>query len=203
VKNVNKYQMFFGSITKIILKIGGLKIRHKHYLDNWENGLVAANHISLFDPPFIGTVLWNNVGFLAKKELFSYKFTNWIMTGLNAIPIKRGMIDRTAIAITKQRLNDKKNVAIFPEGSRKNFVARPGIGKIAISIKVPVLPIKIVNSNHLIACIFRRKKLEIIFGEPISVEKISEFEDSKDGYRKFSHFILEIINGLKDESKDC
>ena len=65
-----------------------------------------------------------------------------------------------------------ESVLIFPEGSRKNFSARPGIGKVAITAQSPVLPIRIENSNRLLSVIFGKRKLRVIIGKPVQLYRL-------------------------------
>ncbi len=161
-----------------------------------ENAIIASNHLAYPDPPFIGSVIPYEISYLAKSEIFANPLLGKIFHGVNAIPIRRGMIDRHSTNTVLERLEQGGSVLIFPEGSRKKFKARPGIGMVAISSQKPIIPVKIENTQKLLGCFFRVKKLRIIVGETIPVEKVSEYPDTKDGYRALSEMILDRINEL-------
>ena len=106
------------------------------------------------------------------------------------------MIDRDSLNKVLDRLDEGGSVLIFPEGSRKKFKAKPGIGMVAFRSGKPVLPVRIVNTNRLWSCMFRMRKLLMIVGEPISAEEIATYPDDKEGYRQLAAMILERINEL-------
>ena len=58
--------------------------------------VIASNHQSLWDPPFLGTAATRKVYFMAKEELFFPVFGS-IIKQLGAFPVKRGASDRHAI----------------------------------------------------------------------------------------------------------
>lgn len=182
----------------VYFKLLGGKIENLQQLRDWKFGIVAANHISVLDPPLVGAVTPHAIHFLAKKELFTSWWLGPIIRRLNAIPIRRGAIDRHAMKQVMDVLANKKAILIFPEGSRSYFKARPGIGKIAIQAQAPVLPLYIHNSDRLLSW----RKLRVVVGTPIPVEKISQYEDNKDGYRQLAEHILHRINTLGAETAD-
>ena len=47
--------------------------------------LIASNHVSYLDPPFIGSAFDEDICFLARKSLFRFPITNWILTRWQAI----------------------------------------------------------------------------------------------------------------------
>ncbi|RLC51505.1 MAG: 1-acyl-sn-glycerol-3-phosphate acyltransferase [Candidatus Cloacimonadota bacterium] len=177
-----------------------LKIINKQQIQNARGCIIAANHISWFDPPFIGSILPFPINYLAKAELFHNKNFGKLLKKLHAIPIKRGTIDRKAIELVKEKLLAKESVLIFPEGTRKSSKAKSGIGKIALETEKDILPIYIENSDKFWQCLIGKKRLKIIFGEKIKVPEFSHLEKTKENYRKLAETILERINKLKDEN---
>ena len=152
------------------------------------------------DPPIVGSLIPQEISVLAKAELFKNHFFGFYLRKLNAIPLRRGTIDRNAIKIAERNLKNNISVMIFPEGSRHNFTARPGIGKMAYETQKNILPIFIENSDHPIQCILRKKKMRLYIGNMISIKSYLENGNTKDNFRKIASDTLEIINGLKDEN---
>jgi 1-acyl-sn-glycerol-3-phosphate acyltransferase len=177
----------------------GLKIVHKERLNDISNCIIAANHISLNDPPFIASIMPIEISFLAKSELFKNKIFGSLISYLNAIPIRRGAIDREALQKVEKSLQDGKTILIFPEGTRKSTKAKPGIGKIALETKTDIVPIYIENSNNFFGCLIRKKRLCIVIGERIKTDEYPIKENIKDSYREYSDFILKRIYELKNE----
>lgn len=163
-----------------------------------ERCIIASNHMSNFDPPLIGSTMPIAIHFLAKEELFKFKPAGWLITKFNATPVKRGVVDKRAISKINEILNKDETIVIFPEGSRKSFTAKPGIGLLTINTKAKILPVYLENSNHLWQCLFRLKKLRIYIGKALDESFYENMEPTKENYRLLSQQILDIINGLKN-----
>jgi 1-acyl-sn-glycerol-3-phosphate acyltransferase len=196
---------FYRLIWTLARLIGTLIFRMKVVLKGRlpESGgfIIAANHISLADPPLVAISLKRPVHFMAKKELFR----NWLFGGfirrLNAHPLKRTGIDRTALDTACRILASGEPLIVFPEGTRARdghfLAARPGVGMIARKSKVPVIPVFITGSDRLSSCFMGKEKLLIIYGEKLEKDYIAGYEDNKEGYRKLADDILNRIKELK------
>ncbi|MDP8227503.1 MAG: lysophospholipid acyltransferase family protein [Candidatus Celaenobacter polaris] len=173
------------------LKITGMKeIRFK------KGCIICANHQSAFDPPFLGSIFPFECYFMAKSELFKNKKFGAFIGYLNAIPVHRRGFTRGTIQKFIHLLEDKKNIIMFPEGSRKSFSAKPGIAKIAWETDAPIYPVQIENIDDLWACFFRKKQLLFIFKKPIFPKEYkSMFKEGE--YREFAAFILNRINSIE------
>ena len=129
--------------------------------------IIAANHISLWDPPFVGAFCPRRVSFMAKKELFENSVFSSIITSLGAFPVNRGAADRNAIKTALAVLSEGKCLGLFPEGTRSKSgkLGEPeaGIGLIAYKANVPIVPVAITGTNG--KGLF--PKFTIRFGKPI------------------------------------
>jgi len=172
------------------------EIINKERLDTLGGKIIASNHVSNFDPPFIGSVLPLEIYFLAKSELFKNKIMGKILSTFNAIPIKRGKMDISAIKKCISVLNNGHSMLIFPQGTRNGKVAKPGIGMIALAVKKDIVPIRIENSTQHFSCLFRLKRVKIIIGETIMLSSYDNLADNKEKYQLISNDILEKIQGL-------
>jgi len=158
--------------------------------------ILASNHLSFLDPPLIGYTAFREVYFLAKPGLFVLsKFFTWLIKTYNAINLEAGQGIRPAIRL----LMNGKAVVIFPEGtrSRKGVLLpfNPGVGFLAINYKIPVVPVKIINSNkNWISLILRWHNLKIIYGEPIYPYG---YKNTKEDFEIFANKIREEVLKLK------
>jgi 1-acyl-sn-glycerol-3-phosphate acyltransferase len=199
LKSVRKvYQFCHDLVENFVRKVLKAEIIGEENLKSWNGGIIASNHISLCDPPIIGSLIPKEIYFLAKKELFDIPIFGLLIRKLNAIPIRRGTIDRKAISTVKATLKKEGSFVIFPEGSRKNFTAKPGIGKVAIQTRSPIMPVYIENSQNIGSLFCKSKKLKIVFGKPIDPTEYNEYQDQKSDYRKLAAEILERINKLSN-----
>ena len=82
--------------------------------------VIASNHLSLLDPPVLGTAATRKGHFMAKEELF-VPVLGTIYKILGAFPVRRGGADRAAIKHGIDILESGQVLAIFPEGT----AARP------------------------------------------------------------------------------
>lgn len=193
----------YGAITfsvRLFMKVfWRLKIYNRERLENIGNCIIAANHISAYDPPFIGSIIPAEIHYLAKSELFRNKLFGAFLLYVNCIPVKRGRIDKAAITMVKLVLRKGHSIMIFPEGTRKSTNVKSGIGKFAIEMKKDIYPIYIENSTKFWQCFLGKKHLKIVIGEKIKAESFSDMESSKENFQKLALEVMNKINELKDE----
>ena len=113
--------------------------------------IIAPNHTSYFDPPITGCFMNRDLFFMAKEELFSMPILGFCIKRTNAFPVKRGKQDMAAFRNAFSLLENKKALLVFPEGTRSKDgnlgKARAGVGMLACNAQVPVIPVKINNTN--------------------------------------------------------
>ena len=159
--------------------------------------IIAPNHISAWDPPLAGAVMERPLNFMAKQELFDIPVLGFIIRRTNAFPVKRGRQDMSAMRNAFALLESGNVLLMFPEGTRskdgKIGKARAGVGMVSCHAQVPVVPVRIENTNK----IFKFRKIKIKFGLPIYPPK----EFSKDDYLKISQKALDAIESMSSENR--
>lgn len=130
--------------------------------------IVAANHISNFDPIILSCMFKRDIHFIAKKELFSNHFSNWFFHKLHAIPVDRH--NGTVIRPVRHGLDVLKRgevFGIFPEGKRckegERIRSKKGVAFFGCKTDAPILPVAIVRLGTGL----RRTPIKIIIGDPI------------------------------------
>ena len=108
--------------------------------------ILASNHVSNFDPLLVGLGARREVHFLAKEELFeASRLFAWLIHTFNAWPVRRGGGDAGAIKRCSWLLGKRQAIVLFPEGTRSRTGDinhfKPGIGMLAITNHVPVVPV--------------------------------------------------------------
>lgn len=192
-------------LIRVYMKlIWNYRIHNKHRVKFARNCIIASNHISANDPPFIGSILPYEIHYVAKAELTTNPIIKILLKYINLVPIKRGKFDRNALNIIKRILHKGDSILIFPEGTRKESSVKAGVGKLAVETTKDILPIYIHNSNQLWKCLTRKKRLEFFIGKRIETKKYveGEFEDKKQMYRSLANYTVKKIYELRDESKD-
>jgi len=191
---------FITACVRIYMRVfWGLKIINDERLAELNDCIIAANHISAYDPPFIGAVIRNEIHYLAKAELFKNKLLGAFLVFVNCIPVKRGRIDKSAITMVKLVLRKRHSILIFPEGTRKSNKVKSGIGKFAIEAKKDVCPIYIHNSTNFWKCFFRKDRLKIVIGEKVKTSEFIKIDSTKENYRLLADQIMEKVYGLENE----
>lgn len=148
----------------------------KHYV-------FMANHASYFDIACLFASTKRSLHFIAKDELSRNFFTGYMLRKLQIIFIDRSNSQRSAASLKKavEHIQNGKNVAIFPEGTRTKTgslgVFRKGGFKLAVQSKTPIIPVAIKNSaiawprsNFW----FRPSTVIITFGPAIDVSHVDE-----------------------------
>jgi 1-acyl-sn-glycerol-3-phosphate acyltransferase len=90
---------------------------------------------------------------MAKAELFVVPILGKLIPMVHAFPVKRGTADRQALRMTHDLLCSGKAVTIFFEGGRSpdGRLLPPELGPsmIAVRANVPIVPIALINADHL------------------------------------------------------
>lgn len=136
--------------------------------------LVCANHSNYVDPVLVALAFGGHrhIHFMAKIELFAYKFLGTFLTKLGSFGVDRDNADISAIRSVMKYIRAGEMVGIFPEGTRvstDNAVeAKPGAVRMAAKLKVPIVPVFVSRRKF----VFR--KVKIVIGEPIYVPANTE-----------------------------
>jgi 1-acyl-sn-glycerol-3-phosphate acyltransferase len=141
--------------------------------------VLAANHVSNFDPWPLGMPLWpgRQLRFMAKSELF-WSPMGRVISSAGAFPVRRGEADREAIDKAIELLRAGNVVVMFPEGTRrskglrKKHAARfrSGAARIALEAGVPLVPAATKGTDRLA----RLGPLRVAFGYPIKIDDLAD-----------------------------
>lgn len=180
-------------LLRLLLRISHrLKIYNADFVPKFGGVIIAANHISLADPPVLGTALNRESFFMAKYELFKIPIFNLLIKRLHAFPVKRDAIDLKSFRTAKKLLDTGNAVVIFPQGRREKIsklnTIKPGICLLAKITNSPIIPAFIFNSNEMM----KFKPIKVAFGKPIYIKN-----------KRDTSIIINAINLLRDEYKDC
>ncbi len=130
--------------------------------------IIASNHLSWTDIPLIPAYLPYKIVAMAKEEAFHGNI-GWLVRFMGAFPVRRGEGDRQSIRAADEQLKQGKVLLIFPEGTRSKTQTlakgHSGLGMVALRSGVPVVPVAIWGSEHVLKKI--RPRVTIAFGPPI------------------------------------
>lgn len=166
--------------------------------------ILAANHMSNWDPPLLASFLIRPVTYMAKQELFEIPVFGAAIRACNAFPVKRGAADRGAIKAALQALKQGRCLGLFPEGTRskdgKLHKAEAGVALLAAMSKAPVVPAAILGTDKIFAHGQFFPQLRVIYGTPLYFEGK---HNDKAALHDFSQKIMdEIARMIKINSNE-
>ncbi len=150
--------------------------------------VVAANHISWFDPIVISHILWDYdrpPRFLAKDALFRAPVVGWIMRNAGQIPVVRGTKDAAvAVQAAVDAARAGECVLVYPEGPITKapdlwpMAAKTGAARIALTAGVPVIPMAHFGAQRVMGPYrkefkaFPRKTMHVMVGPPVELDDL-------------------------------
>ena len=168
--------------------------------------LLAANHVSLFDPPVVGAGAPRPLHFMAKAELFRVPFLGWLIRNLNAHPVERDGADAAALRHALLLLREGKALLVFPEGTRGTEgqlqPGRPGAGMLAALSEAPVVPVYVQGTGYALprgASRPHRARVTVRYGPPLRFKR----GRGKHRYQEISDQIMAAIGRLKAEAEQA
>jgi 1-acyl-sn-glycerol-3-phosphate acyltransferase len=200
--------------TKVTLKVILALVAKTHVLHRERSALpggwlLAANHISHFDPPFLTVATRRKIDWMATRELYSPGIVALWMHSVDTFPVDRERVDRGAVRETLARLKRGRVVGMFPEGGIRDgghsvlegAPMKPGLAGMAQLSGAPVVPCVLIGSDqyytHRNWIPFRRAQAWIAFGEPLRFEG-----DGKEARAAFETRIAGSLRALYAELKE-
>jgi 1-acyl-sn-glycerol-3-phosphate acyltransferase len=167
--------------------------------------LIASNHASHLDPPFVGSQVARQMRFFARKTLWSNRVFSWWLDQVETIPVDRDSGDVGAIRRVLQALHDNRAVVLFPEGTRsmdgKLQKPKAGVGLLACKTGAPVVPCRVFGSFEAFGKSAKIPRfgtpVTIVFGPPIPASVYDAPEAGKERYQIASERIFERIAALQ------
>jgi len=166
-------------VGMLLLLLTRCQVRGRDNVPSQGPLIVVANHLNLFDPPLVGSILSRRAVFMAKEELFRSRIVGYIMGGLSAFPVSKGRLDRRALRRAVQVLADGQALVIFPEGMRSRGrrlkPAFPGAALIALRSGAPIIPIGITGTEKMkgLSWLWRRPEITVNIGKSFTLPPIN------------------------------
>lgn len=155
--------------------------------------ILACNHISLLDPPVMGSFVPRQISYMAKKELFDIPVLGPAIAAVGAYPVDRKGSAASAIKRSVEVLRRGGCIGIFPEGGRNlegQHEARAGVALLASLGKAPVVPAAIVGLDRK----HKRGQIKVAFGKPMSLP--AGRKATRDELAKFTDEVMSEIYAL-------
>jgi 1-acyl-sn-glycerol-3-phosphate acyltransferase len=163
--------------------------------------VLAAGHVSNFDPWAIGMALWPRrfLRFMGKSELFWFPLGP-ILAACGAFKVHRGQADYEAIATAVALARGGHVIAMFPEGTRRRkglrkkweAQAHTGAARIALEASVPLIPAGIKGTDDL----RRLAPISVRYGAPIRLDDLASLDEAE-AARVATDRLMESIRALE------
>jgi 1-acyl-sn-glycerol-3-phosphate acyltransferase len=179
--------------------------------------VVAANHSSFADDVILPFTMFNlsNKKFhiFVNSRFYKNYFLRKFLNSYDLIPVdvekdvkdkkKRADTNDAAFKKALEYLKRGHDFYIFPEGGRsqdgKLKKAKIGVAKIALTAKVPVIPVGVKGSYNIMpkgAKFPRFKRADVVIGKPISLDKYYGKEKDYKTLEKVTTIIMKEIAKL-------
>ena len=169
--------------------------------------IVAINHVSLFEAPFVGVFWPEQVEALGASDVWDRPGQKYLARLWGGIPVHRGEYDRAAMEGVISALRSGYPLLIAPEGGRSHIpgmrTAFPGVAYIVEQTGVPVIPVAIVGTTDDFfkkASKGERPLLEMRIGKPIQLPPVDGKGEAKRLARQQNaDLVMRHIAGLLPE----
>ncbi|MPZ87877.1 MAG: 1-acyl-sn-glycerol-3-phosphate acyltransferase [Nitriliruptorales bacterium] len=159
-----------------------IRIVGAEHLPRWGPALVAANHVSLLDPPAVFTLLYRagrRARFLAVSDLWRITVLGWLLRRGRMIPVERGQGPDRMVRHACAALEAGQVVVIYPEGHvappelplGRTGPGKPGAGMLALRTSAPVVPVAILGLRRRNPRWWRLppRDITIVVGRPVDL----------------------------------
>jgi 1-acyl-sn-glycerol-3-phosphate acyltransferase len=213
--NKREYRVSFGlRLRRLILKtlarlvfhvLGNIKVTGRENIPAGQPYVVAINHISIFDPPFV-LAFWPTIlEAVGASNVFDRPFQGQLLEIYGVIPVHRGEYDRELIDTMLAMLRSGFPLMIAPEGGRSHAtamrIAKPGVAYVLDEARVPILPVGIIGTTGDFMkdglSLRRRHTLELHIGKAITLPPIEGRGEARRAARQHNaDLVMRHIAGL-------
>jgi 1-acyl-sn-glycerol-3-phosphate acyltransferase len=174
------FRFFIKPVFRFLFNIlAPITITGKENIPYGQAYMVAINHISLFEAPFVTSFWPEMLEGMGASDIWQKKGQNILVDWYGGIKVHRGEYDRNLIDVVVNVLESGYPMLIAPEGGRTHKPgmrrAMPGIAFILEKARVPVVPVGVVGTTDDFAkkaISFKRPSLELHIGKPFHLPPI-------------------------------
>lgn len=177
--------------------------------------IVAANHVTEFDPLTCAHVLYDNgiaPRILAKAGLFKVPVLGAVLRATGQVPVDRGSA-RAAEALdgAVAALASGEVVLVFPEGTLTRdpdlwpMAGKTGVARLALASRAPVVPLAQWGAHEVLPRYgtwlrpIPRKRIRVLVGQPVPLDDLYDRPRDAAVLREATERVLDAITGLLEE----
>ena len=180
----------------------GYRVEGRTHIPARGGVLIAANHASYVDIPFVGASVRRRMWFLGRQDLF-FPALRPVLQWLGWIPIRQDRLDREGFERAVRLIQDGRIVVIYPEGTRTQDGAlkrgKPGIGVIVAETGCAVIPAHLSGTREVLppgAKWMSLHPVRVRFGAPIDFAEAAQRSSGKEFYQYVSRTVMSRIAEL-------
>jgi 1-acyl-sn-glycerol-3-phosphate acyltransferase len=138
--------------------------------------ILVANHESRLDPFVLTAVTARPIRYMAKEELWRWRWLGAMMDALGGFPVRRGS-GRDAMTRAAELLEHGELVAMFPQGTVIPYRHRPfqrGAARLALRTGAPLVPVCLVGTERALRPRRPRigfPRIRVLVGSPIAAPR--------------------------------
>jgi 1-acyl-sn-glycerol-3-phosphate acyltransferase len=187
--------------------LGSVKIVGKENIPYRQPYLVAMNHVSIFDPPFVAAFWPEELEIIGAEDVFNKPGQGQLLKVYGVIPVHRGDYDRVLLTKIIRIIKSGLPLLIAPEGGRSHLTAmrraKPGVAYIIEQTGVPVLPVGLIGTTEDYWQRARRGKrpmLEMRIGKLIHLPEITtRGTERHEARQRNADLVMSYLAGLLPE----
>lgn len=187
--------------------LASVKIMGKENIPYGKPYVVAMNHVSVFDPPFVAAFWPEELEIIGAIDVFGKPGQGQLLRLYGVIPVHRGDYDRPLLTKIISMVKSGHPLLIAPEGGRSHDMAmrraKPGIAYIVEKTGAPVLPVGLVGTTEDFWQRARggeKPPLEMRIGKPITLPPITTKGSEKHTARqRNADLVMSYLAGLLPE----
>lgn len=155
-----------------------------------------CNHYQLMDPVYPASLTWEEIHYVAKKEVLNNPLMAFFARGVKAITVNRDGNDARGLLDCFKCLKNGEKICIFPEGTRNKTDAEmlpfhSGAAIMAIKCKVPIIPLVIYKKPKFFRC------THVLYGEPIDLSAYYDRKLSEEEFAQVDEMLRQRMIEMK------
>ena len=203
-----------------LLLVGRYRVQNVERLPTSGAFIMAANHITDFDPLVTAYTLWHHgrvPHYLAKASLFRAPVIGWAFRVTGQVAVERASRGHSSTISQGERLiTEGLALVIYPEGTLTRdpelwpMRGKSGAVRIALETGVPLIPAAHWGAQKILPrwakriSLFPRKTVDIVIGEPLDLSRWQGKQLDAKTLSEATLFVMEaitrLLEGLRGET---
>lgn len=197
-----KYIIWVRAYLRTFFKLLFIKVEviYEAPIDDKENHIFMANHVSMFDIPLVVGFIPKDFWGIQAASHFKVPLYGWVLKKYGNLPIDRSSprASYKTMMDAVEQIKEGKNILILPEGTRaKTPVMGPFkklpfvmVKKAEVSI-IPMAFVGLWDINNKTSWMINPRKMKVVFGKPIDVDTVKSLPEEE--LRKLTRERLESL----------